>query len=170
MIREYHKLREVYPDYTWRQYLEEWSTGNVRPYAKAARKRIPPSIMERLKTEAANQGVNNSQDSPALRQKRNDAIAEAFAFVVEESDAGNKKANFQNIAARLGMATERQLDLYLAADHETKRALADSHPDEATLPADQRINLTTGEVEYINPVTGRSTQAAYIHDNVYWYH
>jgi len=153
-----------------RQALRDIQEGRWRPTAQKEYQRIPQNV----RAQTANQGYDASQDSPALRYKRDQAIAEAQNFVAREHAEGNFKANGQTLTARLSMATEQQLDMWLTADDAGRKALAMAQPDAEmdtrTLRTGQRVNPVTGEVEYYHPITGGRTDYSYVHDNFAWYH
>jgi hypothetical protein len=153
-----------------REALRDIQEGRWRPTAQKAYERVPQAV----RNQVANRGYDASQDGPIVRAKREAAIDEAYAFAARQAAEGNTSANGQTLAARLSMASEAQLDLWLTADDDYRIELARAQYtptiDEATLQSERRTNPVTGEVEYYHPVTGNRTDLTYVHDNTFWYH
>jgi hypothetical protein len=149
---------------------QELRQGTWKPFARKPYQRIPQTA----RAEVANRGVDASQDSPNLRIKRDRAVAEAYNFAARQAAEGNIEANGQTLAARLSMSSERQLDMWLAADDADKIELARTQYtpaiDAPTLQTRQRVNPVTGVAEYYHPITGKQTDLTYVHDNFAWYH
>jgi hypothetical protein len=115
MVRQYQELHQLNPAYTWRDYLQEWSEGNIQPYSRDPGKRIPPSFREFVTIPREKQ----PSDAPPfgtgqLNAKRQWLIDQSafFGQTIEEEKGQFNEVRFRSRVERMN---EDQMDVWISA-------------------------------------------------------